>query len=99
MARNRRVQPGLNEAPDLLVLIERARMSAALPGSELPGEGPLGLGPFGLDPPPGLSPSDPSASGLARSAPAASGPAPPDPILSGTDGHRSRMRARLLAAG
>jgi DNA repair protein RadC len=118
MARNRREQPGLNEAPDLLVLIERARMSAALPGSEPRGEGPLGLDPFGLDQS-GLSPSGPSASGLARPGPAPSdpalrghvapgparsgpdppGPAPPDPILSGAEGHRSRMRARLLAAG
>ena len=93
MARNRRAQPGLNEAPDLLVLIERARMSAALPGSEPPGEGPLGLVPVGRDLP-GGSLSGATASGLARS-----GPAPPDPIASGTDGHRSRMRARLLAAG
>ena len=108
MARNRRAQPGLNEAPDLLVLIERARMSAALPGSELPGEGPLGLDPFGLDPPgfgpsevarPGPVPSDPVLRGPAPSGPTQSVPAPADPALAGTDGHRSRMRARLLAAG
>jgi DNA repair protein RadC len=108
MARNRRAQPGLNEAPDLLVLIERARMSAALPGSELPGKGPLGLDPFGLDPPgfgpsevarPGPVPSDPVLRGPAPSGPTQSVPAPADPALAGTDGHRSRMRARLLAAG
>src|SRR5580693_4791673 len=108
MARNRRAQPGLNEAPDLLVLIERARMSAALPGSELPGEGALGLDPFGLDPPgfgpsevarPGPVPSDPVLRGPAPSGPTQSVPAPADPALAGTDGHRSRMRARLLAAG
>jgi DNA repair protein RadC len=108
MARNRRAQPGLNEAPDLLVLIERARMSAALPGSELPGKGPLGLDQFGLDPPgfgpsevarPGPVPSDPVLRGPAPSGPTQSVPAPADPALAGTDGHRSRMRARLLAAG
>jgi DNA repair protein RadC len=108
MARNRRAQPGLNEAPDLLVLIERARMSAALPGSELPGKGPLGLDPFGFDPPgfgpsevarPGPVPSDPVLRGPAPSGPTQSVPAPADPALAGTDGHRSRMRARLLAAG
>jgi DNA repair protein RadC len=103
MARSRRAQPGLNEAADLLVLIERARVSAALRGSEPGGEGPLGLDPFGLDPsgpaPSGAAPSGPALSGPAPPGPAPPGPALPDPILSGTDGHRSRMRARLLAAG
>jgi DNA repair protein RadC len=113
MARNKRVQPGLNEAPDLLVLIERARVSAVSAGAAPLGEARSGLsrsgtarfdlatpdfvplGPIQSD----FEPPGPDQSGRAPSGPAPSGPALADRIVSGTDGHRSRMRARLLAAG
>src|SRR5580700_1117502 len=116
MARNKRVQPGLNEAPDLLVLIERARVSAVSAGAAPLGEARPGLsrsgtarfdlatpdfvplGPIQSDfEPPGPDQSGRAPSGPAPSGPAPSGPALADRIVSGTDGHRSRMRARLLA--
>jgi len=108
MARNRRGQPGLNEAPDLLVLIECARVSAASTGSAASGEPPVGLGTFGTassdGAPPDLDladlvPADLVSSGPASSHPALPGPTLLGPTLAGTDGHRSRMRTRLLAAG
>ena len=123
MARNRRAQPGLNEAPDLLVLIERARVSAVSAGSAPSGEAPPDLAPFGTVrfglAPPGLAPPGPAQSDFAPAGPAQSDFAPPGPAQSdfelpgpvpsaptlpapnpsGTDGHRSRMRARLLTAG
>jgi hypothetical protein len=108
MATNRRAQPGLNEAPDLLVLIERARVSAVSAGSAPPGEAPPDLVPFGTVrfglAPPGPAQSDFALSGPAQSDLGPPGPVPPAPILpgsnsSGTDGHRSRMRTRLLTAG
>ena len=113
MARNTRAHRGLNEAPDLLALIERERRSAAssglIPSGHAPSQpgpsGPVPSGPAPSGPEPsgpaplGPVPSDPAPSGPAPSGPAPSGLVPSDPALAGTEGHRSRMRARLLAAG
>ncbi len=103
MARSRRAYPGLSEAPDLLVLIERARASAALPGSAQVAPAPFAAAPLdraAADPAAGdPASSGPTLPGVARSGRASPGPAPPDAALSGTDGHRSRMRTRLLTAG
>ncbi len=98
MARSKRAYPGLSEAPDLLVLIERARASSLLPLPLREGDGGRGSGAPGdrsaIATPPDPTPPDTTAPG-----PTLPGITPPDPSLSGTDGHRSRMRARLLAAG
>ena len=66
MVRTTRAPPGLNEAPNLLVLIERARNASTTLRAPLSPEVP---------------------------------PTQPAPHLAGTEGHRARMRARLLAAG
>jgi DNA repair protein RadC len=88
MARNRRAQPGLNEAPDLLVLIERARVSAVSPDPTSPFLPlPLREGVGGR----GNREREPATSSHAPPAPA--------PVPTGAGGHRSRMRTRLLAAG
>jgi len=98
MARRARTQPGLNEAPNLLTLIERDRRASASsggalfgPGSSLPTlSGPILAGPTLVDPLPDspdlldASPSNPTA---------------PNQTPSGTEGHRARMRTRLLTAG
>ena len=98
MARTTRAHRGLNEAPDLLVLIERARRAAVAAGTTAPDTMPpeavsIGSVPFGAVTP-GPAPAAPIPPDSAPPDPPASGP-----TLSGTEGHRDRMRARLLAAG
>src|SRR5271165_5538951 len=123
MARTTRAHAGMNEAPDLLVLIERARASAASPGTAPQSPAPPCLAPFDLasagpapsrpappdDVPAGIAPTGGTPhgqtlpglapSGAPPSGSASTGPAPADITLSGTHGHRSRMRTRLLTAG
>jgi len=128
MARITRTRRGLNDAPDLLALIDRARAVSARPepaldcavlsraadvGADLSGLAPASPTLFG---PPPSSPAwpdaarpDPAPFGPTGSGPSSSGPPPSGttpfgtaqsgPTAAGADGHRSRMRARLLAAG
>jgi DNA repair protein RadC len=98
MARTTRATRGLNDAPDLLALIERDRAASARAGASQSISAPLSTAPSTF------AQSEPVPRGAAQSGHARSGPgqfdiAPPSPAMAGTDGHRARMRARLLTAG